>query len=584
MPTKKIHILNSEGLVISEQSRQQFDVGNFIPENWESAKEKPIIVDKNNPAVSIYITDIRTGNVVDKKINPFTECKVRGTIFGEFDTGELISQSTVRPVVYNGTYLQGVSGVLDPEYFPIVGSKGKTTGTQIGIRSLEFKGSYQNQNIAGSCVQLPSFSTVGLTFSLISGFIYMEQTATTNYAPIILKKDNVFSLEIAKENNQDRLRFYWTDQNNDTNDIYCNPAEGITLNRWHHFAILAESPTYLSAFWNGVQISTEDFYGYKNNSSPVSIGGGFTGGAPFKGWISDFIISGGGPSAKRGTSNNQSAFTVPTKYQTADANTIYYMSMNGIPGTSIFPVEGNKRVLGVHSASDIKLKDIYVSSVRYDSQNGIVFSGSSGGFTVGVSAGYLFGVRSGAAIIPTTVTELFGITAAKNQKIQSTQYTSSYAKNSVIRGSSDEYSSFFNTLYGSTGSYTGPTMSFRCTDSNITKLSTQVDLWSRVPTWGTTWAFIDEDNTTHLLGKTLTNSLYDDILKFQSAINSSEYSIISSVNSSNNLESLRGVTGFGASSFLSLLAKKIQYAPDLEIPVEYKILGNEISASSKNST
>lgn len=583
MPTKKLHILNSEGLVISEQSRQQFDVGNFIPENWESVKEKPIIVDKNNPAVSIYITDIRTGNVVDKKINPFTECKVRGTIFGEFDTGELISQSTVRPVVYNGTYLQGVSGVLDPEYFPIVGSKGKTTGTQTGIRSLEFKGSYQNQNIAGSCVQLPSFSTVGLTCSLISGFIYMEQTATTNYAPIILKKDNVFSLEIAKENNQDRLRFYWTDQNNDTHDVYCNPAEGITLNRWHHFAILAESPAYLSAFWNGVQINTDGFQGYKNNSSPVSIGGGFTGGAPFKGWISDFIISGGGSSAKRGTSNNESAFTVPTKYQTPDANTIYYMSMNGIPGTSIFPVEGNKRVLGVHSASDIKLKDIYVSSVRYDSQNGIVFSGSSGGFTVGVSAGYLFGVRSGAAIIPTTVTELFGITAAKNQKIQSTQYTSSYARNSVIRGSSDEYSTFFNTLYGSTGSYTGPTMSFRCTDCNIAKITTQVDLWSRLPSWGTTWAFIDEDNTPHLLGKTLTNSLYDDILKFQSIINSSEYSIISSVNSSNNLESLRGVTGFGASSMLSLLAKKIQYAPDLEIPVEYKILGNEISASSKNA-
>ena len=584
MPTKKLHILNSEGLVIFEQLRQQFDVGNFIPENWESAKEKPIIVDKSNPAVSIYLTDIRTGNIVDKKINPFTECKVRGTIFGEFDTGELISQSTVRPVVYNGTYVQGVSGVLDPEYFPIVGSKGKTTGTQIGIRSLEFKGSYQNQNIAGSCVQLPSFSTVGLTYSLISGFIYMEQTATTNYAPIILKKDNVFSLEIAKVDNQDRLRFYWIDQNNHTHDVYCNPAEGITLNRWHHFAILAESPTYLSAFWNGVQINTEDFVGYKNNSSPVSIGGGFTGGAPFKGWISDFIISGGGSSAKRGASNSQSAFTVPTKYQTPDANTIYYMSMNGIPGTSIFPVEGNKKVVGVHSASDIKLKDIYVSSVRYDSQNGIVFSGSSGGFTVGVSAGYLFGVRSGAAIIPTTVTELFGITAAKNQKIQSTQYTSSYARNSVIRGSADDPSAFFNTLYGSTGSYTGPTMSFRCTDCNIAKITTQVDLWSRLPDWGTTWAFIDEDNTPHLLGKTLTNSLYDDILKFQSIINSSEYSIISSVNSSNNLESLRGVTGFGASSMLSLLAKKIQYAPDLEIPVEYKILGNEIAASSKNST
>ena len=583
MPTKKLHILNSEGLVIFEQLRQQFDVGNFIPENWESAKEKPIIVDKSNPAVSIYLTDIRTGNIVDKKINPFTECKVRGTIFGEFDTGELISQSTVRPVVYNGTYVQGVSGVLDPEYFPIVGSKGKTTGTQIGIRSLEFKGSYQNQNIAGSCVQLPSFSTVGLTCSLISGFIYMEQTATTNYAPIILKKDNVFSLEIAKVDNQDRLRFYWIDQNNHTHDVYCNPAEGITLNRWHHFAILAESPTYLSAFWNGVQINTEDFVGYKNNSSPVSIGGGFTGGAPFKGWISDFIISGGGSSAKRGASNSQSAFTVPTKYQTPDANTIYYMSMNGIPGTSIFPVEGNKKVVGVHSASDIKSKDIYLSSVRYDSQNGIVFSGSSGGFTVGVSAGYLFGVRSGAAIIPTTVTELFGITAAKNQKIQSTQYTSLYAKNSVIRGSADDPSAFFNTLYGPTGSYTGPTMSFRCTDCNITKLSTQVDLWSRVPNWGTTWAFVDEDNTVHLLGKTLTNSLYDDILKFQSIVNSSEYSIISSVNSSNNLESLRGVTGFGASSMLSLLAKKIQYAPDLEIPVEYKILGNEISASSKNA-
>ena len=583
MPTKKLHILNSEGLVISEQSRQQFDVGNFIPESWESAKEKPIIVDKSNPAVSIYITDIRTGNIVDKKINPFTECKVRGTIFGEFDTGELISQSTVRPVVYNGTYLQGVSGVLDPEYFLIVGSKGKTTGTQTGIRSLEFKGSYQNQNVAGSCVQLPSFSTVGLTYSLISGFIYMEQAATTNYVPIILKKDNVFSLEIAKENNQDRLRFYWTDQNDDTNDIYCNPPEGITLNRWHHFAILAQSPVYLSTFWNGVQINTDGFEGYKNNSSPVSIGGGFTGGAPFKGWISDFIISGGGSDAKRGASNNESTFTVPTKYQTADANTIYYMSMNGIPGTSIFPVEGNKRVLGVHSASDIKSKDIYVSSVRYDSQNGIVFSGSSGGFTVGVSAGYLFGVRSGAAIIPSTVTELFGITASKNQKIQSTQYTSSYARNSVIRGSSDEYSTFFNTLYGSTGSYTGPTMSFRCTDCNIAKITTQVDLWSRLPSWGTTWAFIDEDNTPHLLGKTLTNSLYDDILKFQSAINVSEYSIISSVNSSNNLESLRGVTGFASSSILSLLAKKIQYAPDLEIPIQYKILGNEIPASAKNT-
>lgn len=582
MPTKKLHTLNSEGLVISEQLRQEFDVGNFIPENWESAKEKPIIVDKSNPAVSIYITDIRTGNIVDKKINPFTECKVRGTIIGEFDTGELISQSTVRPVVYNGTYLQGVSGVLDPDYFPIVGSKGKTTGTQIGIRSLEFKGSYQNQNVAGSCVQLPSFSTVGLTYSLISGFIYMEQAATTNYVPIILKKDNVFSLEIAKENSQDRLRFYWTDQNNDTEDMYCSPAGGITLNRWHHFAIIAQSPDYLSTFWNGVRIDSNSFAGYKNNSSPVSIGGGFTGGAPFKGWISDFIISGGGADAKRGSSNSESTFTVPIKYQTADANTIYYMSMNGIPGTSIFPVEGNKKVVGVHSASDIKSKDIYVSSVRYDSQNGIVFSGSSGGFTVGVSAGYLFGVRSGAAIIPSTVTELFGITASKNQKIQSTQYTSLYTKNSVIRGSTADYSAFFNTLY-STASYNGPTMSFRCTDSNITKLSTQVDLWSRVPNWGTTWAFVDEDNTTHLLGKTLTNSLYDDILKFQSSINVSEYLTISSVNSSNNLESLRGVTGFASSSILSLLAKKIQYAPDLEIPVQNKILGNEISASAKNA-
>lgn len=583
MPTKKLHTLNSEGLVISEKLRQEFDIGNFIPENWESAKEKPIIVDKNNPAVSIYITDIRTGNIVDKKINPFTECKVRGTIIGEFDTGELISQSTVRPVVYNGTYLQGVSGVLDPDYFPIVGSKGKTTGTQIGIRSLEFKGSYQNQNIAGSCVQLPSFSTVGLTYSLISGFIYMEQAATTNYVPIILKKDNVFSLEIAKENSQDRLRFYWTDQNNDTEDIYCNPPGGITLNRWHHFAIIAQSPEYISTFWNGVQIDSDGFAGYKNMSSPVSVGGGFTGGSPFKGWISDFIISGGGVGAKRGASNSESAFTVPTKYQTSDENTIYYMSMNGIPGTSIFPVEGNKKVVGVHSASDIKSKDIYASSVRYDVQNGIVFSGSSGGFTVGVSAGYLFGVRSGAAIIPETVTELFGITAAKNQKIQSTQYTSSYAKNSVIRGSNGN-NAFFNTLYNTGDGYGGPTMSFRCTDSNITKLSTQVDLWSRLgPTFGTTWAFVDEDNTTHLLGKTLTNSLYDDVLKFQSAINSSEYSIISSVNSSNNLQSLRGVSGFGSDAFLSLLAKKIQYAPDLEIPVQYKILGNEISASAKNA-
>jgi Concanavalin A-like lectin/glucanases superfamily len=563
MPTKKLHTLNSEGLVISEKLRQEFDVGNFIPENWESAKEKPIIVDKSNPAVSIYITDIRTGNIVDKKINPFTECKVRGTIIGEFDTGELISQSTVRPVVYNGTYLQGVSGVLDPDYFPIVGSKGKTTGTQIGIRSLEFKGSYQNQNIAGSCVQLPSFSTVGLTYSLISGFIYMEQAATTNYVPIILKKDNVFSLEIAKENSQDRLRFYWTDQNNATHDIYCNPPGGITLNRWHHFAIIAQSPEYISAFWNGVAEDNDNFAGYKNMSSPVSVGGGFTGGAPFKGWISDFIISGGGQGAKRGASNSESTFTVPTKYQTADENTIYYMSMNGIPGTSIFPVEGNKKVLGVHSASDIKSKDIYASSVRYDLQNGIVFSGSSGGFTVGVSAGYLFGVRSGAAIIPETVTELFGITAAKNQKIQSTQYTSSYAKNSVIRGSNGD-TAFFNTLYNTAAGYGGPTMSFRCTDSNITKLTTQVDLWSRLPNFGTTWAFID------------------DILKFQSSINSSEYSIISSINSSNNLESLRGVSGFESTGFLSLLAKKIQYAPDLEIPIQYKILGNEISASAKN--
>ena len=55
------------------------------------------------------------------------------------------------------------------------------------------------------------------------------------------------------------------------------------------------------------------------------------------------------------------------------------------------------------------------------------------------------------------------------------------------------------------------------------------------------------------------------------------------MNSSNNLESLRGVTGFASSSILSLLAKKIQYAPDLEIPIQYKILGNEISASAKNT-
>lgn len=600
MPNKKIYVINSEGFVTKEQRSSEFNFGNFIPEIWENSKQKPLIVYSDNPSVCIYMTDIRTGNIVHKKINPFTECKVNGTIVGEFDVAELVSQSTIRPVIYNGR-LDDV-GVPDPEYFPTIGSIGQTTGTQIGIRSLEFKGSYQNQNVVGSCVQLPSFSTIGLTYCLMSGFVYMTEVASTLYSPIIFQKAPssggttyaVFCLEINKymHNNsqKDRVNFKWSDQGSTyqgfEKDLWCSPPAGITLNCWHSFAILSsEAEGYISTFWDGIQEDTStDFLQYRNSSSPLSIGGGFTGANPLKGWISDLIISKGTASSKfRGENNDASSFTVPTKYQTSDQNTIYYMSMNGVAGTSIFPVEGNNRVVGAHSAVDVASQNIYISSVRYDSSVGVVFSGSSGGYTTGMSAGYIFGVRSGAAIIPSVVTELCGITLSKSKRIQSTEYTSRYALSSVVSGSTydQEGQGWFKTLYGPTGGYTGGTLSFRSIDSNINKIKAVVDIWSRIPIYGTTFAYVDETNSTHFLGKTQANALYDDLLQYHSIVLGQEQSSISFIRDCNDLEQLRG-SGTFDSEILSILARKIQYAPDLEIPVQYKILGNEIASADKN--
>jgi hypothetical protein len=390
------------------------------------------------------------------------EQKIDGTGYGTFTPTELVFQSTIQPEVIN--YLS-LGGVTATEYNPTIGTTG-ATGTFVGSRAAQFKGSYLDTDTAAAGISLPGISSA--SYFLISGWLLMETAPTSAYDPIVITRspDGVSgstsdSFRLEYDYSSSRFQFHFSTTANTTSagfDHTMNASPvGVTLNEWHHFAVAytnAGSSAAVSSYWNGNQVQkyTGATGSIRGSDSSVYVGCGGSGKKPFKGWIDDLVVSAGTtPDALRGFLHGSTA-PVPTTKQHAGFYTVFCLSMDGPIGTSLFPCDtSNKMTSNVAAQTD----SLYIYGnigVTASKQWTTPFTGVCGGHAVaGASAGYIFGYQSGACWIPSAVTEISsGLTAAKQYRKDLADYSLRYYLGLTMYGITGASGDFPNLFSGST--------------------------------------------------------------------------------------------------------------------------------------
>ena len=181
---KKLVTLNGLGEIVSEQLG--YDSALFTPSSTPVGYYS-IIVDEDikgqNTTRTITLPDGSTGSQ-SITISPVTEQILNGKIIGTFNMNEQVSQSQYIPTLINGLAL---SGATANEYLPVVATIG-LTGTELGNRSIQFKGSYLDTNTKAAGLQLPAFTTTSVPYYMMSGFLYLETQPSTNYDPILITR------------------------------------------------------------------------------------------------------------------------------------------------------------------------------------------------------------------------------------------------------------------------------------------------------------------------------------------------------------------------------------------------------------
>jgi len=597
MSTKKQVFLNKNGEVV--QTNLAFDVSSYDLSGY--ANRQNLVVEQTLPDVNVSYTSTdttpgsdgtfgQTVRTVTKtvQINPFTEQVLSGTVNGFFLTNEQVFQSTITPTIVNN-YTE--AGITLGTYIPSIGSIG--VSGEIGARAGKFKGTALDSAAQkASGILLPAFTTSTSTpYFAIEGWLYLESEPSNNYDPILLTRsadglnastNDSFRFEYDSGNNQ--LVFHFADSTNasagyNVTALNVCPADGVTLNQWHRFAIMwgrTGGATACMAYWNGAFYGSVAVTGHiRNSASPLMVGSGRSGDYPFKGWMEDVHIRMGGVTLALGDYALLGA-TAPVVYEQDYAGdyTVYHLSMNGPFETSLFPVDNLCRVSGTVSFRDEQNGVIGTSLVcREDSDilGLTLFDGVCGGFTAsGGTAAYLFGYESGGCMIVQSVQQIQGLSANKDVRRNASDYTTYYLFGvTTMQGTSSDRADFQYLFSG--GWSGGQTFSFLPIQSNINWLRNIYDNIVIVgytgntvigDYYGTQFNFITAD----------VKNLYNDVITYQAAGNSLRTALNSGVVGASTHAGLRSVLGISAQA-LRKIAPTVSESGSVYVTPKAKISG-----------
>jgi len=511
---------------------------------------------------------------------PTTEQKLNGLLFGNFNRGELLFQSSLHPTVVNNLVLSGATATA---YNPtVVVNIGVSSGTIVGQKCAQFKGSYLDTDTQAACLRIPDYTYPGssLPYFMASGFMYLSSTPSSAYDPIVLAKttsgtagtvNDSFQLEydnsatrmllMVSSNSYSSAGFEYT--------INASPT-GVSLNQWHHFAFAYSNQgnsACVSTYWNGTRIAKQTGLSgnIRFNSAPFSIGGGPYGNKPLKGYLDDIIVSGGTSStALRGIAHGTTC-TVPTESQSSGAYSIWHTTFHGPEGQSLFPISGPSKVISTQMFTatdpDLRTSNLYVGTIDaiQNSVHGLsLFTGISTGYiayTNGTSAGYVFGYDSGACLIPTSVTQLKSLSDVKTLKASLADNTQAYLLGSTAMRGTTGASGDFPKLYS--GAFTGGNFTFLPTKQNIEDLRS---LYDGIVLSGQTngiYSIFSADGISYAFTCRGVTSLYSDVSNYYTRSYQDTAGVKAAISGSSTFTALRAVEGLTRDSFVQKLSAQV---------------------------
>jgi hypothetical protein len=580
---KNLILVNKASGVV-EQVITGFDDRTYDPSVY--SEYVPYVLDSAITPVSVQenyrVTSDGSGATFASAITlpPTTEQKLTGLLFGNFNRGELLFQSSLHPTLVNNLVLSGATATA---YNPtVVTNIGVTSGTIVGQKCAQFKGSYLDTDTQAACLRIPDYTYPGssLPYFMASGFLYLSSTPSGAYDPIVLAKttsgtagtvNDSFQLEydnsatrmllMVSSNSYLSAGFEYT--------VNASPA-GVSLNQWHHFAFAYSNQgnsACVSTYWNGTRIAKQTGLSgnIRFNSAPFSIGGGPHGNKPLKGYLDDIIVSGGTSSvALRGIAHGTTC-TVPTTSQSSGVYTVWHSTLHGPEGESIFPVSGPSKVISTQMFTatdpDLRTSNLYVGTIDavQNSVHGLpLFSGISTGhiaYTNGTSAGYVFGYDSGACLIPTSVTQLKSLAEVKTLKASLADNTQLYLLGSTAMRGTTGASGDFAKLYS--GAFTGGNFTFLPTKQNIEDLRT---LYDGVVLSGQTngiYSIFSADGISYAFTCRGVTSLYADVSNYYTRSYQDTTAVKAAVSGSGTFTALRAVEGLTRDSFVQKLASQV---------------------------
>ena len=563
---KKLVITNNTGEIISEQFG--YDTNSFRPSGVGDGQYAVMMDEDTTPQITTRTVFLEGGVTASESIsiNPLTEQILSGTITGTFRVNEQVLQSQFIPQTVNGLALGGLTA---NEYLPTVGTVG-LTGTELGNRSIQFKGSYLDTNTKAAGLQLPAFTTTSVPYYMMSGFMYFQTEPSSTYDPILITRssngatdttNDSFRLEYDTSSKQIQFHFStsnWSSPGYQTILNVC-PANGVTLNQWHQFAIAYSNQggsATVSSYWNGLRYSQSTGISgdLKNSTGYFMLGSGASGDRPLKGWMEHLMISMGATTEALREFGHGASGPVSTE-QFAGDYTVYAMTMNGPIGSSLFPCENAKRITSTVSFIDPLGNRVGVANISREatSVHGVdLFAGTNGGY-IGTdfdrSRGYLFGYDSGAAMDIATVTPTISALAdSKKVKGNLVDHSISYLVGSTaMRGVCAAPGNFPILFAGPSASFSGRTFSFLATTQNVSVLRS---IYDDITISGRTgsYSLSDFEGNQYTFSTGGVKNLYADVVHYQtSALNlgNSQKTVIAGVTTTSNLYLLDGFADEG---------------------------------------
>lgn len=581
----------------------------------------PVIIDNELAVSAISRGRIEEGSQIYDTVfvNPYTEQVLGGTLYGGFKLNEQVYQTPITVEIVN---FLNIDGVTASEYNPTIGTIGVTNGES--RHSAKFYGTFSDLPLGkGAGLRLPKFNSQSYSYFSGEGFVYFESLPSA-YDPILISRginssgggSTQDSFEVEYDVSSRRLMLNYTMGSaaggtsgvGYENYLPISPIDGVTTNKWHHFCFSAavgisypSDPmqpgfwvVYLGTFFDGVRCGYNEFTFYddvassstpqentlnatfRQSTAPLTIGCGFSGERPLKGWLDSVLFSGGrSPTALRGHDPQLSGITVPSKDRMAVGEyTLYHLNMNGPLGTSLFPCDTPCRV--VSSASYIsndegKLGVAVIS--RQVSQAPSIYNGYTlspwHGITLfeGVCFGHAitqttaspcFGTTSKSCLFINNIEQLHGLTVAKDIRKNAAKFTTSYLLGSTAMwgsgatGACADFRRLFSRNWG------GNTFTYLATQTNTTELKFTYD---SIQISGRTGTFYIEDYSSGSVYGVQTadvKNLYADVVEYHSLVVRLGLSAAAVISGITNMQNLYNTSGFGEEAIVRRVAPRME--------------------------